>query len=203
MQATSLRYVFLISALLAGAGLYAAIGEPLGNGVPRWPEADGLFGADSWSVGQQQVERVNTANFVTRIFRSSTGVSATLTLVTNQSPKLYAAGAEVPFLGSGYAVEPAPPGIVAAESGGVDSLVARRGTEQWLVMYAYGERRGLLGNGPTAWTLALLDGIAGRPNDYYKLYLVARADQLDDGFHRQVAELAHTVFPRVAAWYAS
>ena len=57
------------------------------------------------------------------------------------------------------------------------AMVARHGTEQWLVMYAYGERRGLLGNGPRAWTWAIMDGLLGRPNDYYKLYLMTRSDQ--------------------------
>ena len=70
-------------------------------------------------------------------------------------------------------------------------------------MYAYGERRGLLGNGPWPWTLAVFDGLAGHPNDYYKLYLVARADDTDPVFGRQVAQLARTLFPRVAEFYAS
>lgn len=202
MQAAGLRYIFLIGALLAGAGLYAAIGGAPGAGTPRWPTDDGVYSADAWTVGPQQVERINTADVVTRTLRGPGGSSAMLTLVTNQAPKLYAAGAEVPFLGSGYSTEPAP-SSVGPESDGVASLVARRGTEQWLVMYVYGERRGLLGNGPTAWALAVLDGLTARPNDYYKLFLIVRADQLDDRSARDVAQLAHTVFPRIAAWYAA
>jgi hypothetical protein len=202
MQAASFRYIVLIAVLLAGAGLYASLGGPLGVGTPRWPADDGVYAVDAWTAGPQQVERINTADFVTRIFNGPAGANATLTLVTNQAPKLYAAGAEVPFLGSGYVVEPAPD-AVGPDSGGVQSLVARRGTEQWLVMYAYGERRGLLGNGPTAWSLAVMDGLTGQSNDYYKLFLIVRADQLDDRLGHDVADLARTVFPRVAAWYAA
>jgi hypothetical protein len=71
------------------------------------------------------------------------------------------------------------------------------------VIYAYGERRGLLGNGPVPWTLALVDGIVDTPNDYYKLYLVARTDQVDKTASQDVAILARTLFQRVAAWYAA
>ena len=77
------------------------------------------------------------------------------------------------------------------------------GTERWLVMYSFGERRGLLGNGPLAWTLAVLDGIVGQPNDYYKLYLSARMNQNDQQVGLDVADLARTLFPRVATWYAA
>jgi hypothetical protein len=68
-------------------------------------------------------------------------------------------------------------------------------------MYAYGERRGLLGNGVRAWTSALLDGIVGRPNDYYKMTLVARAEDIEAG--HELAGLASALFPRIADWYAA
>jgi hypothetical protein len=60
----------------------------------------------------------------------------------------------------------------------------------------------MLGNGLLPWTLAVLDGITGQPNDYYKLYLTVRTDQRDPGVGRDVAELAGVLFPRIAAWYA-
>jgi hypothetical protein len=208
MQTTNFRFFVLIAALLAGAGLNAAAGEPRGVGTPRWPVADELYNVQPWAVGRESVED-NTNNagpitpLVTREFRRADGGTATLSIISNQAPKLYGAGAEVPFLGSGYTVEAAPADLAPVVGDGVGALVAQRGTEQWLVMYAYGERRGLLGNGPLPWTLAVFDGILGRPNDYFKLFLTARADQLDRRITSDVAELAHTLFPRIAAWYAA
>ena len=54
--------------------------------------------------------------------------------------------------------------------------------------------------------MGVLDGVLGRPNDYYKLYLItalAGNPDLDDAVTRQSRELADTLFPRVAAWYAA
>jgi hypothetical protein len=70
-------------------------------------------------------------------------------------------------------------------------------------MYAYGERRGLLGNGPLAWSLAMLDGVLGRPNDYYKVFLSAGAGGLNSGLAGEVSSLAGTLFPRIASFYAA
>jgi hypothetical protein len=208
MQTTSLRYAVLITVLLAGAGLHGLFGEPRGNtGAPRSPDTDAVYAAATWTTGPQAIEHNTDAgrktDQITRTFRNSAGVTATLTLATSQAPKLYGAGAEVPFLGTGYAVLPAPSSVTAAEGDGVSALVAQQGTQQWLVMYAYGERRGLLGNGPLPWTLAVLDGIAGEPNDYYKLYLTARIDDLDATTTGAVVQLARTLFPRIATWYAT
>jgi hypothetical protein len=208
MQAANFRYIILITALAAGAVIYAVFGEPNGNtGTPRLPAAEALYAADQWSTGPLAVEHNTDAgrktDLATRTFRNRAGATATLTIVTSQAPKLYGAGAEVPFLGSGYTVLPAPGEVVSVDDQPGSALVAQRGAEQWLVMYAYGERRGLLGNGPLPWTLAMLDGIAGQPNDYYKLYLAARTDQLDPGALHDVAGLARVLFPRIAAWYAA
>lgn len=208
MQTSSFCYAILISVLLAGAGLYAVFGEPSGNtGAPRWPDTDALYAAGTWTAGPAVVEHNTDAgrktDLVRRTFRNPAGITATLDIASSQAPKLYAAGAEVPFLGTGYSVTPAPSNVVGVEEHGVNALVAQRGTEQWLVMYAYGERRGLLGNGPLPWTLAVLDGIVGNPTDYYKLYLSARVSPVDPQVSLDVAELAHTLFPRVATWYAA
>jgi hypothetical protein len=202
MQTANSKYVFLAAILLVGAGVYAAVGETTDSGAPRWPQSDAVFSADSWVVGPLQVEHSsNNTDLVTRTFRNSSGATATLTLVANRAPKLYAAGADVPFLGNGYAVQPAAADIGTGD--GVSALVAQKGSEQWLVAYAYGEQRGLLGNGPLAWTLAVTDGVLGRPNDYYKLYLSARTDGLGPGVDRQVVELARGLFPHIAGWYAT
>jgi hypothetical protein len=202
MQAANVRYVVLTLVLLVGAAGYAALGAPRGMGEPRWPELGAVYDVGAWTVRAPRVEVVNRSVFVTRAFERSGGGTATLTIVTSQEPKVYGAGAEVPFLGNGYSVEPAPPDMVSTARG-VSSLVATGSVDRWLVMYAFGERRGLTGNGSLGWTLAVIDGLLGRPNDYYKLYLMARVDGLDPGAGRDVAELAGTVFPRVAAWYTA
>jgi hypothetical protein len=208
MQTPNFRYVVLIGVLLAGVGLYIAFGEPLGAGTARWPVADDLYAVQPWSVGREAVEEnTNHAGLVTRLvtrtYQHAEGGTATLTILSNQAPKLYGSGAEVPFLGSGYTVEPASGDLEPGKGDGVGAIVAQQGKQQWLVMYAYGERRGLLGNGLIPWSLAVFDGVLGRPNDYYKLYLTARTDQIDPRVGHDVAALAHTLFPRIAAWYAS
>jgi hypothetical protein len=206
MQITNVRYLVLTVSLLIGAALYVAFGQPLGSGTPRWPERQDIYAAELWTSGPIKVDHNensgNHTDLVTRPFHNSDGTMATLTIVTNQAPKLYGAGAEVPFLGNGYTVEPAPQDLVAGAGGGISGIVAQRGTERWLVMFAYGERRGLLGNGALPWTLAMIDGIIGRPNDYYKLYLMAQIEPANAEKAQAVASLAGTLFPRIAAWYA-
>ncbi len=202
MSITNPRHLILSAILLTGAVLYAATGETHGAGPPRWPQADGVFQAPGWTTGPQQLnDDTSQTALVTRTLQQPDGATATLTLVTSPEPKLYGAGAEVPFLGNGYVVEALPKDLVPTNDN-VSALVTRRGTEQWLVLYSFGERRGLLGNGVVPWTLAITDGLMGQANDYYKLYLVARADDLDVGTGRAFAELANAVFPNVAAWYA-
>ncbi len=203
MQAANLRYFILSAVLLAGAALYAVIGQPLGVGTPRWPnESDPLYAVDGWASGRVKAEQINTAEFISRVYQSSDGVPVTLTIETYQTPKLYAAGPEVPFLGSGYTIGPATEATALATDDGVGSLVAQRGDDRWLVMYAYGERRGLLGNGPLAWSFAVSDLLLGRANDYYKLYITTRVSALDPRVEGDVADLAHALFPRIQQWYA-
>ncbi|MGI9146810.1 MAG: hypothetical protein ACR2IK_09725 [Chloroflexota bacterium] len=208
MQTPHHRYFILIAGLLISAGLYAAAGEPPGAGAARWPVADDLYQVQPWAVGGEVVEEnTNHAGLATRqvsrVYRSSDRGTATLTVLSNQAPKLYGSGAEVPFLGGGYTVEPASGDPQLGVGDGVSGLIAEQGQQHWLVMYAYGERRGLLGNGPLPWSLAVFDAILGRPNDYYKLYLTAQTDPLDPRLNDDVAALAHTLFPRIAAWYAA
>jgi hypothetical protein len=200
MQASNLRYFVLIGVLLAAAGLYAALGEPRGFGTPRWPSSDALYSVPGWSAGPEQNA---DGGFKTRALRNDAGQTATLAILSNQAPKLYAAGAEVPFLGNGYSVEPAPADLQPLNTNGAHALVATRGADQWLVIYAYGERRGLLGNGPVAWGFALFDGVMGRPNDYYRVFLSAHGTNLDPSLASQLSRLASTLFPRIAQFYAA
>jgi hypothetical protein len=201
MQTLGFRYTsILIAALLAGAVLYTVLGEPRGAGNPRWPSNDSVYAVDGWSAGPEYAE---PGGFIGRTFQTDTGDTAMFSIFANQAPKLYGAGAEVPYLGNGYSVE--TPAVTAAASAlgqGIEELIARRGSEQWLVFYAYGERRGLLGNGPRAWALALFDGMLGRENDYYKLYLTTRTDDWNGAVEREVGQLASRLFPRIAGFYA-
>ncbi|MBV9172328.1 MAG: hypothetical protein JOZ81_19820 [Chloroflexi bacterium] len=202
MQTSIIRTFVLVAVLLSGAALYPLVGETHSAAIARWPGSDVHLEAENWSTGPLSVDQASTDTaIVSRVFSSQSGATATLSLVTSGTPKLYAAGAEVPFLGSGYQVETPSRDLVPADDN-VRALVARRGAEEWLVLYAYGERRGLLGNGALAWGFAVLDGLAGRQNDYYKMYLVAGVEELDATAGRDVAKLAGAIFPQVARWYA-
>ena len=146
----------------------------------------------------------SNTDVVTRMFQDRTGHSATFSIIASQVPHLYGAGAEVPFLGTGYLVSGrATEALTPLTSDGVGSFVAERGTERWLVMYAYGERRGLLGNGVRGWSMAAIDGLLGQQNDYYKLYLAARWDDQDRNTAVALGEVAQELFTRVADWYAA
>lgn len=182
--------------------MYFALGDPVSAGAPRVPRDDGVYAVESWAMGPlTSGDGSNNTAQASRLYRRSTGLAATLTIFSNQAPKLYGAGAEVPFLGNGYAVEPLVSGADVGTSS-IQGLIARQGDERWLVLFAYGERRGLLGNGLVPWTLAFIDGLVGSSNDYYKLYLASRIDQPDANATRDVVDLANTLFPRIAASYA-
>jgi hypothetical protein len=78
----------------------------------------------------------------------------------------------------------------------------RRGDKGWLQVYAYGERRGLEGNGVVGWALAVFDTVLGRPNDYYLMrVLVPTTTDTSDAIKR-AGEAADVLFPRVTDWYA-
>lgn len=200
MQDRKFRFCFLTCLLIGAAALYGAIG----NGAPaqpRWPDEGGVFAADGWRAGAASIEFANGAVFLSRPFRHNDSTTANLTIVTMTNSKLFGAGADLPFLGNGYTVHATPPELIEKDHGAA-GLIAEQGNEHWLVLYAYGERRGLLGNGVQGWTMALLDGVLGRANDYYKLYLITSAAP-DTAGARESVELAQTLFPRISAWYAS
>jgi hypothetical protein len=204
MQTANARYAVVAALLLAGALVYGAAAETHGASGARWPSDDGVYMSAPWSMGPLAIEQsANNTAIVTREYRDTNDDQATLAIVTSQAPKVYGPGAEVPFLGSGFTIEPAPLLVPLAGQAQIGALTAVRGQEQWLVIYAYGERCGLLGNGPRAWMQAALDGLRGSPNTYYKLYLLTRLDRSDPATNNAAAQLAATVFPDVAAWYAA
>jgi hypothetical protein len=205
MQTPSSRFLVLAVVFVVGAALYGVIGETNSVAAPRWPEAEEVYGGvPGWRPGPLKVDHSsNNTDVLTRTYQGTGGASATLTLITNRAPKLYGPGAEVPFLGGGFTVQSAPPGLTLPADSGISTMLAQQGNQSWLVAYAYGERRGLLGNGVWAWSLALSDGVLGRPNDYYKLYLAARTDGAVLGVSSDVLRMAQALFPKIAGWYAA
>src|ERR1051326_521012 len=139
MQTGSFRHSVVIALLLVGGAAFAVMNEPR-HDSPRWPTSDTLFAVDRWTATPEHVEQVNGATFVTRQLSGPNGTDATLTIVTNQSVKLFEAGAEVPFQGDGYDLQSVPTELLPLQAG-VHGLLARRADVQWLVYYAYGERR--------------------------------------------------------------
>jgi hypothetical protein len=201
MRAIQRRCLILAGLLAIGGWLATPAGSRV-EGVARWPTDDALYAAGGWTVGPAAVASAGGAQHLSRDFRRSDGTVARLVLSTGTAAKrVYRAGAEVPFLGDGYTVDPAPPSLVPPAPGRA-AVIARRDRELWVMVYAYGERRGLLGNGVLGWSLALLDGTLGRPNDYYLVRILAPVEGTNPTAARETAALADTLFPRLAAWYA-
>jgi hypothetical protein len=202
MQNLHCRFLILTGLFAASLVALEMFRPSTGPEAPRWPAEESLYQVDGWQVAAQTTELANGTEYVTRDYRNLTGQRATLTISTSPvSKRVYRAGPDVPFLGNGYVVEPAPR-LVSASGAYQGTLVARRGDESWLQMYAYGERRGQFGAGALAWGLSVVDNLAGQPNDYYLVRVVVPFNN-DDELEAQAAEsLADTLFPRVAAWYA-
>lgn len=198
------RRLLLIGLLLGAAALRSGVERPPEARSPRWPAEDGLFVVGGWTAGAPEVEAAWGIEHVSRTYRRADGAIATLAISTSPVAKgLYRVAPGLPFEGRGYAVEPLPPVPIAP---GFGALGLRRGAEAMVLMYAYGERRGLVGNGWGGWSLAALDATLGRPNDYYLLRLLVPLEQHDMGHQdaaaARAAELAAALFPRLTAWYA-
>jgi hypothetical protein len=201
MSSFHYRCVVLIAVLAAAGGLLLAIEATRTTAAPRAPDDTRLFAVEQWTAGPAKTEMAHGVQFVERGYRRD-GLSASLAIATSSEAKrIYRAGAEVPFLGSGYTVNPAPPSLVPPAPGR-SAMILHREQEAWLLLSTYGERRGLLGSGPLAWGMVAVDALLGRPNDYYLLRLLAPLDRLDGDRVADVVALADTLFPRLAAWYA-
>lgn len=196
------RSLVLLGPLLVALALLLALGEPRAAAAPRWPTDDGLYQVPGWAVGPAAVESAWGTDHVTRTYQRASGPPATFALSTTPVAKsLYKSDADVPFLGSGFSVDAAPPSVVQPAPGR-GAVIAYRGGEAWLMLYAFGERRGLLGNGAVGWGMAALDGLLARPNDYYLLRLLVPLAGMDAAPPTEAVALADTLFPRVAAWYS-
>jgi len=200
MQGSASRYLILAGILVAGAGLLALLAKPPSVAAGRWPTEENLFIVGGWRPGPASLQRDHGVNFISRGYSRADGAEALLMVSTSPVAKnIYRAGADVPFLGSGYTVDPAPPSLVPGDPKR-GALIVRRGNAASLLLYAYGERRGLIGNGLTAWAFVTLDSVVGQPNDYFLASVLA---PLDSASASDTVALADALFPRLAAWYAA
>ncbi len=199
------RYAILTLIALLGALALTVINlQPTDSArLPRWPTDGTEYLVSGWTDAPAGTESAWGITHVSRGYRRADGVRATLTISTSTEAKgLYKSAADLPYLGSGYTAEQVSAAVVLPQPGREDELV-RRNDEAWLLLYQFGERRGLVGNALQRWALVGFDSLPGRPNDYYLLRLalpVSSANQL--AVAQAGTDLADILFPRMADWYA-
>jgi hypothetical protein len=175
----------------------------------RWPTDDALFEVNGYAAGAARVDvssdPESTAVLLQRSYRDlATGRPAELVVWSNPQPdakQLFRKGPARDFLGSGYTTEPAPEHLVPPVPGG-GALVATQGDNAWLVLYMFGERRGALGNGVTAWVFGELDALLDQPNDYYLARVSVPFESVEAPPSELATNLATPLFSRLTAWYA-
>jgi hypothetical protein len=194
----------ILGGLLALGAVGTRAGDAPAPAAVRWPAADRVFEAPGWTVGPSTVQAQNDIVFVSRRYTTSAGDAGAVLSValSSQAKKVYRAGPEIPFEGSGYAIAAAPAGLLASGTGW-SAIVARRGSDAILLVTTQGERRGLLGNGTLAWSAATFDGVVGNPNTYFQATLVVPLNGRDDALIGQKArDLADRLFAQIARWDA-
>jgi hypothetical protein len=203
MQSQLRRYAILIGALLVGAALAAVLGTAPPPSAARWPADTATYDVEGWTVGPLNAFARNDIHYAERMYQRTDGLlTAEFSLATSPEAKVIdRTGPDVPFLGSGYSVEDAQLPLMMQPNTG--ALIVRHDSARWLALHAYGERRGLLGNGIAGWSMVALDAVLGLSNDYYKLYVVAPIDNVDSAASHDTMLLAETLFTRVANWYAT
>ena len=204
MQSTNVRTLILTAVLIVGAlELVVSGGSASAASDTSWPAGgDPAYSVAGWSAGPIAIENRPYVDLVSRTYLRADGTIAYLTLATTTNAKhIYRAGAEVPLLGTGYSVETLVSGALPSGTNRT-ALVARKDNETLVIYAAYGERRGLVGNGLAGWAFVVLDGLLGRPNDYFKLTLTVPARPDDARGLATAAALADELFPRLARWYA-
>lgn len=203
MQSTDRRALIVAALFAVGFALYWVGGRPAQGLENRLPTEEAVYGADGWFVGQPSLSHAHGVSYVSRTYGRPDGQAGVLTVATSTSAKaIYRAGAEVPFLGSGYSVDSPPPDSVPSAPGR-SAILVRQGSRAGAVLYAYGERRGPLGNGPLAWAMVGVDAVLGRSNDYYLASFVVPYDSGTMKVQPDFVALADAVLPRLAAWYAA
>lgn len=173
------------------------------SAAPRWPTDDAVYALDSWASSSVALTQANGVQHITRTYSRPDGLAATFVISTStEAKRIYRAGAEVPFLGSGFSTS-VPDATLVPPKPTRSAILATRGDEVLLEMHAYGERRGLLGAGPLAWGLSGWDGLVGRSNDYYLARIIMSPPKLDADTGQAAGALADVLFARLAAWYAA
>ena len=204
-SAPNRRYIVLLLVLLCGAvvlNLILGAQHPPASG-PRWPTQADVYTVPGWQTGAATEESAWGITHVTRAYRAPDGTSATFVISTSPEAKgLYKSDADLAFQGGGYTAQSVAPDLVPPAPGRGAELLKRE-HETLLLVYSFGERRGVLGNGWLGWAAYGLDTLVGRANDYYLLRVVARITS-PDGVReaQQATRLADTVYPRVLSWYA-
>jgi hypothetical protein len=195
------RALILTALFAAASGLLLSVSAPQVEATPRYALDDSIYSVPGWTVSQANVDGRPGVLFVTRVYVGPDGTQARLNVTSSPQAKLvYRAGADVPFLGNGYTIETAPADVVAPLPDRT-AQIARRGNETWLQVAAFGERRGMLGNGPAGWSLAVFDMLLGHANDYYLSRVLVPYSASPSAVN--AVALADALFPRLAAFYAA
>lgn len=193
-----------VAALLAMGNAVLYLGLVGGRQAPtmRWPSDEGVYLVPGWRVSAPNVEQAWGRAYVTRdYYRRANDAQAQLVIVTSSDAKtIYRVGADVALLGSGFSVEPAGPLGAAVEPPYRAMLLDHQG-EQALMIYTFGERRGLRSADLQAWGLVAGDALQRRPNDYFLLRLVVPLESDPPGRAADGWSLARAVFPMIADWY--
>jgi hypothetical protein len=195
------RRALVLAALFVGAAvLLASVAAPQVEAKPRFPSDEAVYAVNGWTVSPESVEGRTGVLFITRDFRNVDNSQAQLIITTSPQAKLvYRAGADVPLLGNGYTVESASSDLVAPQANRT-AQIARRGSDAWLQIVTFGERRGVFGNGAVGWGMAVFDMVLGRPNDYYLARVVV---PFKPETASRAVELADALFPRLAEFYGT
>jgi hypothetical protein len=211
MSGPTARRLVLIVLLVAGAWLLAGARQARAgsSAAPRWPQDDAVFAVEGWTADPEVVEVAWGVTHVRRELRSDAGTTATVLISTNTSGKGIFGNAELPFLGTGYAVAAPPAGLVPSGTpGGRSTTVLARGPDGvWLLHYTYGQRGGSHPDAIRGWAGVLFDAALGRTNDYYMVRVMSWAGGPDapvaPDTAAETARLAGALFGRIDAWYAS
>lgn len=206
MQSAGFRSLALAALLGLGVWVQAVIGSAMVVHPARWPSDDATFAASGWQVSAPSKEEAWGVTHITRTYRNPSGTNATLIVSTSTEVKrVYGKGADIAFMGGGYSAAPAPARVAVSTPARRAMLVTGQDTTQ-LLLYSYGERRGLVGNGVLGWTMAGFDATFGYANDYYLLRLLApvgAAGEVTPGAAEPLVALADTLFPHLATWYST
>jgi hypothetical protein len=208
-MATNRQYLSLLAILVVGLALSGLAGGERTLAPAHWPASDSVYEVDGWSMQPAIVEAdanpQQSLAIVQRAYWRAGENPATFVLWTQPQPQaktLLRKGPDRDFLGAGYTSAPAPAELAASQPGR-GALIARRGDDDaWLVLYTYGDRRGLVSMDLMAWVFAESDAFFDLPNDYFLArILVPFNASVASPPIAQATSLADVLFPRLASWY--